>query len=166
MSFAGRAANSSGCVARPRAREIGLIGFAAQIRRSSLTGSYVMETAEHREPCESRGSRTVLGATGGEIPPRDSTITSEQYVRRVRGMSASPPIASKLRRRSESTWCANRVLTRRSKSPAIRSPRRRERAAFTHLGARDTRPTAVISQAEISQGSGLLGFQQGPMVVQ
>src|SRR6266404_41750 len=30
------------------------------IRRSSLTGSYVMETAEHREPCESRGSRTVL----------------------------------------------------------------------------------------------------------
>src|ERR1700757_2740622 len=30
MSSAGRAANSSGCVARPRAREIGLIGFAAQ----------------------------------------------------------------------------------------------------------------------------------------
>jgi hypothetical protein len=30
-------------------------------------------TAEHREPCESRGSRTVLGARGGEIPPRDST---------------------------------------------------------------------------------------------
>src|SRR6266478_4219921 len=72
MSSAGRAANSSGCVARPRAREIGLIGFAAQIRRSSLTGSYVMETAEHREPCESRGSRTVLGAPGGEIPPGDS----------------------------------------------------------------------------------------------
>src|SRR6266404_968971 len=74
MSSAGRAANSSGCVARPRAREIGLIGFAAQIRRSSLTGSYVMETAEHREPCESRGSRTVLGAPGGEIPPGDSTL--------------------------------------------------------------------------------------------
>src|SRR5438105_5928442 len=73
MSSAGRAASSSGCVARPRGREIGLIGFAAQIRRSSLIGSYVMETAEHREPCESRGSRTVLGARGGEIPPRDST---------------------------------------------------------------------------------------------
>src|ERR1700746_3184618 len=77
MSSAGRAANSSGCVARPRAREIGLIGFAAQIRRSSLTGSYVMETAEHREPCESRGSRTVLGAPGGEIPPGDSTLMTE-----------------------------------------------------------------------------------------
>src|SRR5712691_158089 len=76
MSSAGRAANSSGCVARPRAREIGLIGFAAQIQRSSLTGGYVMETAEHREPCESRGSRTVLGARGGESPPRDSTTTS------------------------------------------------------------------------------------------
>src|SRR5215469_15971670 len=73
MSSAGRVVNSSGCAARPKGREIGLIGFAAQIRRSSLTGSYVMETAEHREPCESRGSRTVLGAPGGEIPPGDST---------------------------------------------------------------------------------------------
>src|ERR1700688_1480410 len=77
MSSAGRVANISGCVARPRAREIGLIGFAAQIQRSSLTGSYVMETAEHREPCESRGSCTDLGAPGGEIPPGDSTITTE-----------------------------------------------------------------------------------------
>jgi hypothetical protein len=42
-----------------------------QIQRSSLTGSYVMETAEHRE---SRGSGTVLGAPGGEIPPGDSTF--------------------------------------------------------------------------------------------
>src|ERR1700757_875079 len=88
MSSAGRAANSSGCVARPRAREIGLIGFAAQIRRSSLTGSYVMETAEHREPCESRGSRTVLGAPGGEIPPGDSTVASDQNASDPRGMSA------------------------------------------------------------------------------
>ena len=32
-----------------------------------------MATAEHREPCDSRGSRTVLGAPGGEIPPGDST---------------------------------------------------------------------------------------------
>jgi hypothetical protein len=29
-------------------------------------------TAEHREPCEPRGSSTVLGAPGGEIPPGDS----------------------------------------------------------------------------------------------
>jgi hypothetical protein len=78
MSSAGRAANLSGCVARPKAREIGLIGFAAQIRRSSPTGSYVMETAEHREPCESRGSCTVLGARGVEIPPRDSSVNLQQ----------------------------------------------------------------------------------------
>src|SRR5947209_18862457 len=85
MSSAGRAASSSGCVARPRGREIGLIGFAAQIRRSSLIGSYVMETAEHREPCESRGSRTVLGARGGEIPPRDSTFALDRlHSRRAR----------------------------------------------------------------------------------
>src|SRR5215468_7716614 len=76
MSSAGRAENSNGCVTRPKGREIGLSGFAAQIQLYSLTGSYVMATAEHREPYESRGSRTVLGARGGEIPPRDSTLTS------------------------------------------------------------------------------------------
>ena len=32
-----------------------------------------LPTVEHREPCESRGSRTVLGAPGGEIPPGDSS---------------------------------------------------------------------------------------------
>src|ERR1035437_1958446 len=31
-----------------------------------------MSAAEHRKPCELRGSRTVLGARGGESPPRDS----------------------------------------------------------------------------------------------
>ena len=31
-----------------------------------------MRMAEHREPYDSRGSRTVLGARGGVIPPRDS----------------------------------------------------------------------------------------------
>src|SRR6266567_5961222 len=76
MSSAGRAASSSDCVGRPRALEIGLRDFAVQIRPSSLTGSYAMATAEHREPYESRGSRTVLGAPGGESPPGDSTFTS------------------------------------------------------------------------------------------
>src|SRR6202023_1305942 len=73
MSFAGRAVNSNGCVTKPKGREIGLRSCAAQIRSSSLTGSYVMETAEQREPYESRGSRTVLGEPGGESPPGHST---------------------------------------------------------------------------------------------
>ena len=73
MSSAGRAASSSGCVARPRGRETGLTGYAEQIQRSLPTGSSAMETAEHREPYESRGSRTDLGAPGGESPPGDST---------------------------------------------------------------------------------------------
>ena len=76
MSSAGRAANSNGCVSKPKEHATGLIGFAAQIRRSSLIGSCAMETAEHREPCESRGSRTDLGAPGGEIPPGDSTLAT------------------------------------------------------------------------------------------
>ena len=33
-----------------------------------------MATAEHREPCDSRGSCTVLGAPGGETPSGDSPV--------------------------------------------------------------------------------------------
>src|SRR6516162_7176300 len=100
MSSAGRAENSNGCVTRPKGREIGLSGFAAQIQLCSLTGSYVMATAEHREPYESRGSRTVLGARGGEIPPRDSTFSLDQPAPDALGMSAPS-------HRSDSTLCAN-----------------------------------------------------------
>src|SRR5258708_32244704 len=39
-----------------------------------------MATAEHREPYESRGSRTVLGARGGEIPLRDSPAPLFSYI--------------------------------------------------------------------------------------
>jgi hypothetical protein len=39
-----------------------------------------LPTVEHREPCESRGSRTVLGAPGGEIPPGDSSIATNRGV--------------------------------------------------------------------------------------
>ena len=74
MSSAGRAGSSSGCVTKPKERETGLSGFAVSIQVYSLIGSYVMATAEHREPYELRGSRTCLGARGGEIPPRDSTM--------------------------------------------------------------------------------------------
>ena len=38
-----------------------------------------METAEHRESYESRGSRTDLGAPGGESPLGDSTTGSILY---------------------------------------------------------------------------------------
>ena len=42
-------------------------------RRTFLpTGRFCMAKAGHWEPYELRGSRTVLGARGGEIPPRDS----------------------------------------------------------------------------------------------
>src|ERR1700746_1529222 len=42
-------------------------------RGKAVQGRYVMATAEHREPCDSRGSCTVLGAPEGEIPSGDST---------------------------------------------------------------------------------------------
>ena len=74
MSSGGRGESSSACDTRPRVPEIGLTGYAVPTPRSSLIGHYVMGTAEHREPCDSRGSCTVLGAPGGEIPPGDSTF--------------------------------------------------------------------------------------------
>src|SRR5438093_8814425 len=69
MSSGGYAASSSGCATRPKVREIGSTGYAGPTQHSSPIGRYVMATAEHREPCDSRGSCTVLGAPGGEIPP-------------------------------------------------------------------------------------------------
>src|SRR6516225_5722154 len=74
MSFGGRVESSSDCDTRPRVPEIGLTGCVVQ--NSSPIGHYVMGLAEHREPCDSRGSCTVLGAPGGEIPPGDSTLAS------------------------------------------------------------------------------------------
>src|SRR5262249_54818169 len=94
MSSGGRVASSSECATRPKVREIGLTGYAVPTRRSLLIGRYVMATAEHREPCDSRGSCTVLGAPGGETPPGDSTIhvipaISACPVRRKSGHSAN-----------------------------------------------------------------------------
>src|ERR1700746_2984692 len=73
MSSGGYAASSSGCATRPKVRETGSTGYVGPTQHSLLIGRYVMAPAEHREPCDSRGSCTVLGAPGGEIPPGDST---------------------------------------------------------------------------------------------
>src|SRR3981189_1276931 len=83
MSFAGHAASSSGWSIRPREEEIGLTGCAGRIPRSLPIGPYVMETAGHREPCDSRGSCTVLGAPGGESPPGDSTQPVLDHLKRL-----------------------------------------------------------------------------------
>src|SRR5215475_13604496 len=72
MSFDGPVASTSGWFIRPRAEETGSTGAAGRRRSSLPTGPYVMATAGHREPCDSRGSCTVLGAPGGESPPGDS----------------------------------------------------------------------------------------------
>src|SRR5215475_11105803 len=73
MSFDGHAASSSGCAIKPKVHGTGSAAFVGRTGISLRTGSYAMATAEHREPCDSRGSCTVLGAPGGESPPGDST---------------------------------------------------------------------------------------------
>src|SRR5215813_12678981 len=79
ISSGGPVASSS--ATRPKAQEIGLTGSAAPTQPSSLIGRYVMATAEHREPCESTGSCTVLGAPGGESPSGDSSSAGQRHLR-------------------------------------------------------------------------------------
>src|SRR5271170_7095283 len=69
---AGAATSTSGSERRRRAHETGLLGSSAQTQLSLLIGACCMSAVEHREPYEPRGSRTDLGARGGEIPLRDS----------------------------------------------------------------------------------------------
>ena len=61
-------------------------------------------TVEHREPCESRGSRTVLGAPGGEIPPGDSTIPAQRATWGLR------PVNPELQTLIDRTGCRFRKL--------------------------------------------------------
>src|SRR5215467_167717 len=83
MSFGGPAASTSGWCTRPGERGIGSTGCAGRHQNSLLTGLYAMATAEHREPCDSRGSCTVLGAPGGETPSGDSSKCEELKVRKA-----------------------------------------------------------------------------------
>src|SRR5580704_15393710 len=106
MSSGGLVASSSGCATRPREREVGSTGYTMPTQYSLLIGRYVMATAEHREPCDSRGSCTVLGAPEGEIPPGDSTVASEtrcpRYVRLPLNLGhypAAPRTTRRARRR-------------------------------------------------------------------
>src|ERR1700730_763246 len=82
MSSAGRAVSSNGCVTKPKGRETGLRGCFVQIRSSLLTGSYVMETAEQREPYESRGSRTVVCPVKASVFSRRETCRGKSQAPR------------------------------------------------------------------------------------
>ena len=73
MSSDGPAASSSGWFIRPKVRETGSIGSAVRTQVSLPIGHSAMAAAGHREPYESRGSSTVLGAPGGETPSGDSS---------------------------------------------------------------------------------------------
>ncbi len=80
-------------------------------------------TVEHREPCESRGSRTVLGAPGGEIPPGDSTFASYPSAAELRRMSAMPSTATDSVRRNEPTRKGHERRYAMQQNLLIRSPR-------------------------------------------
>src|SRR3954454_11917422 len=69
---AGRATSSSDCISGPKVQETGWRGSSGPTRICLRIGAFCMGMAEHREPYDARVSRTVLGARGGETPPRDS----------------------------------------------------------------------------------------------
>src|SRR3954471_6445582 len=74
---AGRATSSSACISGPKVQETGWRGSSALARICLRIGAFCMGMAEHREPYDARVSRTVLGARGGETPPRDSPSVAD-----------------------------------------------------------------------------------------
>ena len=131
----------SGCATRPRAQEIGLTGSAAPTQPSALIGRYVMATAEHREPCESTGSCTVLGAPGGESPSGDSSFSTFQA--RAELVWCKPTIGSaeraqSLRRRANSGSVAL-IAPVRAMLVAARNPR-----PFVHCSCATSAPFAGL----------------------
>src|SRR5262249_51171563 len=142
MSSGGRVASSSGCATKPKAREIGWTGYAGLTQHSLRIGHYVMATAEHREPCDSRGSCTVLGAPGGEIPPGDSAVASDRHAATL----AVCPLHSESGQRADipvCPLCANSVLTRCSKKALL----------FDHLSASASGAAAIIPRAAVRQST-------------
>src|ERR1700680_3147274 len=95
MSSDGYAASLSGCATRPKARETGSTGYAGPTQHSLPIGRYVMATAEHREPCDSRGSCTVVCPVKAGMFSRGQTC---------RGRSQSPVV-----------WIAEEMETEPSK---------------------------------------------------
>src|SRR5262249_28297013 len=95
-------------------------------RRSLLIGRYVMATAEHREPCDSRGSCTVLGAPGGETPPGDSSTAPQRIGAGERHMSGPP---RKMGNRPASLWIAERFGVLRFRLMVKRGPHMRPQAS-------------------------------------
>src|SRR5215470_2079437 len=95
MSSGGYAASTSGCATRLKAREIGSTDYAGPTQHSSPIGYYVMATVEHREPCDSRGSCTVVCPVKAGMFSRGQTC---------RGRSQSPVV-----------WIAEEMETEPSK---------------------------------------------------
>ena len=83
--FVGLAISSNAFAEGQGAQGTGWHEFVGQIQTSSRIGVLCMSTIEHREPYDSRGSRTVLGARGGAIPPRDSPVSSGAIPKAVLG---------------------------------------------------------------------------------
>src|SRR6476646_11317791 len=102
MSSGGRVVSSSGCATRPKGQEIGSTGYAGPTQRSLLIGHCVMATAEHREPCDSRGSCTVVCPVNAGVFSRGQTC---------RGRSQSPVV-----------WIAEEMETEPSKPIDKTSP--------------------------------------------
>src|SRR5262245_1095799 len=159
MSSGGHVASASGCATRPKAREIGSSGYAGPTQHSSPIGRYVMATAEHREPCDSRGSCTVLGAPGGENSSGRLVIHVARMVHRAsrlvrcssdcarlmcRGEATCPiadscTAASLCRQARQLAGCAHDIELERLADEGVGRRRYPKLGALSHYGARKPR---------------------------
>jgi hypothetical protein len=113
-----------------------------------LAGRLSLRSGSH-PPQKASCPHAALALRAAMQPPRRRLVASGQCPVRVIFVGSTrsgrarhvrfAPIASEIRHRSESTWCANRDLTHCSKSTAIRSPRRRGRAVWA--ARRDRAPS-------------------------
>ena len=85
-----------------------------------------MSEAEHREPCESRGSRTVLGAPEGESPSGDSTIATGRGKLQVQPRPQCPVSDARPTQCNKSRWAMKRPGLVRALSPTRHEPDARE----------------------------------------
>src|SRR5262249_40490281 len=83
-------------------------------------GKAVQATVEHREPCDSRGSCTVLGAPGGEIPPGDSTRAAVLHLRE--SVSCTPASRRSGQSNQSSLRCHYRTFNHLNLDRAVITP--------------------------------------------
>jgi hypothetical protein len=126
-----------------------LHGWFVQIRSSSLTGSYVMEMAEQREPYESRGSRTVVCAVKASVFSRRQTCRGKSQAPRSLDSRVAGNQDSEAYRRRLSSGRLRAGKERADRPPARLARVRVAICVLIHLRPLALSPLAAASSVKV-----------------